>query len=76
MRVLVTGGAGFIGSQIVRTLAADGHEPVVLDALLPSAHGASVPPPPPGVRSVVADVRDREAVAGALTGIDAVCHQA
>lgn len=76
MRVLVTGGAGFIGSQIVRTLAADGHEPVVLDALLPSAHGAAVPPPPPGVRSVVADVRDREAVAGALTGIDAVCHQA
>ncbi|WP_327436300.1 NAD-dependent epimerase/dehydratase family protein [Streptomyces sp. NBC_01201] len=76
MRVLVTGGAGFIGSQIVRTLAADGHEPVVLDALLPSAHPTAVPPRLPGVRTVVADVRDREAVAGVLNGIDAVCHQA
>ncbi|MFD7716125.1 NAD-dependent epimerase/dehydratase family protein, partial [Streptomyces sp. NPDC059814] len=39
MRVLVTGGAGFIGSEIVRTLTSAGHEAVVLDALLPSAHG-------------------------------------
>lgn len=82
MRVLVTGGAGFIGSHIVSTLASGGHEPVVLDALLPSAHGpaASAAPEmaglPPGVRGIVADVRDREAVAGALAGIDAVCHQA
>ncbi|MFB4426653.1 NAD-dependent epimerase/dehydratase family protein [Streptomyces sp. QL37] len=83
MRVLVTGGAGFIGSYIVRTLASGGHEPVILDALLPSAHGpagAGTPaaghPLPPGVRTIVADVRDRDAVAGALTGVDAVCHQA
>ncbi|QNE76354.1 NAD-dependent epimerase/dehydratase family protein [Streptomyces finlayi] len=77
MRVLVTGGAGFIGSEIVRALVASGHEAVVLDALLPSAHmGGSAPAVPDGVRSVVADVRDREAVAGALAGIDAVCHQA
>ncbi|HET6357316.1 NAD-dependent epimerase/dehydratase family protein, partial [Streptomyces sp.] len=38
MRVLVTGGAGFIGSQVVAALAARGHDPVVLDALLPAAH--------------------------------------
>lgn len=83
MRVLVTGGAGFIGSYIVRTLASGGHEPVILDALLPSAHGpagAGTPagghPPPPGVRTIVADVRDRDAVAAALSGVDAVCHQA
>ncbi|MEU8707817.1 NAD-dependent epimerase/dehydratase family protein [Streptomyces sp. NPDC048565] len=81
MRVLVTGGAGFIGSYIVRTLVSGGHEPVVLDALLPSAHGPAASAPaagqlPPGVRTVVADVRDGEAVAGALSGVDAVCHQA
>lgn len=74
MRVLVTGGAGFIGSQIVRTLATAGHEPVVLDALLPSAHTR-----PPGVLPdsfVRGDVRDPEALATALSGVDAVCHQA
>ncbi|MFJ8884709.1 NAD-dependent epimerase/dehydratase family protein [Streptomyces sp. NPDC102402] len=83
MRVLVTGGAGFIGSHIVRALVSGGHEPVVLDALLPSAHGpagagaaSAAADLPPGVRLTVADVRDRDAVARALTGIDAVCHQA
>ncbi|WP_046508602.1 NAD-dependent epimerase/dehydratase family protein [Streptomyces odonnellii] len=75
MRVLVTGGAGFIGSQIVTALTALGHQPVVLDALLPSAH--PVPPsPPPETEWIHADVRDRTAVARALCGVDAVCHQA
>ncbi|MEV6651613.1 NAD-dependent epimerase/dehydratase family protein [Streptomyces sp. NPDC051219] len=74
MRVLVTGGAGFIGSHIVTALAARGHEPVVLDALLPSAH-AEAPPPPPA-EHIRADVRDRPALSRALRGVDAVCHQA
>ncbi|MFI1889402.1 NAD-dependent epimerase/dehydratase family protein [Streptomyces jumonjinensis] len=73
MRVLVTGGAGFIGSHIVAELAARGHETVVLDALLPSAHGAS---PSAGAELVHADVRDRGALAEALRGVDAVSHQA
>lgn len=78
MRVLVTGGAGFIGSYVVEALAAAGHEPVVYDVLLPSAH-AGPPPAPgggPGERRIVADVRDRDALGDALRGVDAVCHQA
>lgn len=75
MRVLVTGGAGFIGSHVVEALSERGHEVAVLDALLPSAH-AQPPRPPDGQRWTVADVRDRDAVRDALRGVDAVCHQA
>ncbi|MFD5129632.1 MULTISPECIES: NAD-dependent epimerase/dehydratase family protein [Streptomyces] len=60
MRVLVTGGAGFIGSHVVEALTARGHEAVVFDVR-----------EDPG-----ADVRDPAAVARALAGVDAVCHQA
>ncbi|MFG2616281.1 NAD-dependent epimerase/dehydratase family protein [Streptomyces sp. NPDC048507] len=74
MRVLVTGGAGFIGSHIVTALRRHGHEPVVLDALLPAAH--AVPPPLPDAGFLEGDVRDPEAVRAALAGVDAVCHQA
>jgi len=76
MRVLVTGGAGFIGSHIVATLAARGHEPVVLDALLPCAHAVPPTPPPGAAGWFPADVRDTTTVSRALRGIDAVCHQA
>ncbi|CDR05841.1 NAD-dependent epimerase/dehydratase family protein [Streptomyces iranensis] len=78
MRVLVTGGAGFIGSHIVTALVEHGHEPVVLDALLPAAHPTAAHPAPPSVDGewIHADVRDREAVVTALRGVDAVCHQA
>ncbi|MDT3395375.1 NAD-dependent epimerase/dehydratase family protein [Streptomyces sp. B1866] len=74
MRVLVTGGAGFIGSHVVNALRTRGHEPVVLDALLPSAHHE--PPPPPDAECIHADVRDADAVRRALRGVDAVSHQA
>lgn len=79
MRVLVTGGAGFIGSEIVRTLVSAGHEATVLDALLPSAHGGTAAQPADignGSQMIIADVRDRTAMERALRGIDAVCHQA
>jgi dTDP-L-rhamnose 4-epimerase len=76
MHVLVTGGAGFIGSRIVDELLTAGHDVRVLDALLPAAHRVPPAGPPPGVEMVTADVRDRDAVDGALRGIDAVCHQA
>ncbi|MFB0630662.1 NAD-dependent epimerase/dehydratase family protein [Streptomyces sp. AB3(2024)] len=74
MRVLVTGGAGFIGSHIVTALRRHGHDPVVLDSLLPAAH--SDPPPLPDSGFLRGDVRDAEAVRAALSGVDAVCHQA
>ncbi|MFD3943323.1 NAD-dependent epimerase/dehydratase family protein [Streptomyces sp. NPDC058579] len=76
MRVLVTGGAGFIGSHVVEALAARGHQPVVLDGLLPTAHHGPAPSPPAVGEWVHGDVRDREAVARALMGVRAVCHQA
>ena len=76
MRVLVTGGAGFIGSHVVDALRAAGHEPVVLDALLPQAHGGTAPPWCAGYDLVVGDVGDPGVVARALDGVDAVCHQA
>ncbi|MFC7843819.1 NAD-dependent epimerase/dehydratase family protein [Streptomyces sp. NPDC001046] len=75
MRILVTGGAGFIGSHIVDALLRRGDDVRVLDALLPAAH--RVPPALPGdVDFRHADVRDAEAVADALAGVDAVLHQA
>jgi len=76
MRILVTGGAGFIGSHIVDALLAGAHEVRVLDALAPDVH----PEPPdylnPGAELVQADVSDRRAVRHAVRGVDAVCHQA
>jgi dTDP-L-rhamnose 4-epimerase len=72
VRVLVTGGAGFIGSQVCSALVAAGHDVIAYDALLPVAH-RSPPERPP---TVVADVRDPAAVRDALRGVDAVVHQA
>lgn len=73
MRVLVTGGLGFIGSHVVEELSTAGHRPVVLDIAEPDAERTSVPA---GTELLRADVRDPEAVAAALRGVDAVCHQA
>ncbi|MGK4585576.1 NAD-dependent epimerase/dehydratase family protein [Kitasatospora sp. HPMI-4] len=77
MRILVTGGAGFIGSAVVARLAGAGHPVRVLDALLPAVHPAGRAPVwPTGVEFLRGDVRDRAAVERALRGVDAVCHQA
>ena len=72
MRALVTGGAGFIGSNVVRGLLEAGHEARVLDDLSSGFAENLVP----GVDFVEADVRDAAAVAAALEGCDVAFHLA
>ncbi len=75
LRVLVTGGAGFIGSHVVDALRDAGHQVRILDCLLPAAHRGR-----PGYLdeqdTLIGDVRDADAVRAALAGVDVVCHQA
>lgn len=69
MRYVVTGGAGFIGSYLVRRLAGLGHDVLVLDARGPGAAS-------PDAEHVRVDVTDRDALRGALRGADGVFHLA
>jgi dTDP-L-rhamnose 4-epimerase len=76
MRVLVTGGAGFIGSHLADRLLTEGHEVRALDNLDPQVHPSGERPDylDDAVELHVGDVRDHDAVARALEGIDAVYH--
>ncbi|MGK4009001.1 SDR family NAD(P)-dependent oxidoreductase [Sorangium sp. So ce1036] len=77
--VLITGGAGFIGSHLADALLRAGHRVRVLDALVPQVHGPARRRPAhldPAVELLAGDVRDREAVRRALQGVDAVVHLA
>ena len=83
MRVLVTGGAGFIGSHLVDRLLDGRHEVVVLDNLDPQVHGRVSEPrhlashvAAGAVRFLRGDVTDRAALATALEGAEAVVHLA
>ncbi len=74
--VLVTGGAGFIGSHLVDELLARGERVRVLDSLDPLAHPGGEPPDHLNGEAelLVGDLRDRDAVDRALEGVDRVLH--
>jgi len=81
--ILITGGAGFIGSNIALKLAAQGFNVTVFDCLDPQIHGTEPEKSSPLYRSIVGKVRfvngsvtDREAFASVLEGQDAVVHLA
>jgi dTDP-L-rhamnose 4-epimerase len=78
MRVLVTGGAGFVGSHLVDALVAEGHNVRILDNLDPQVHPEGRPPEylNASVEFVRGDVRDREAVVKALDGMEVLFHMA
>jgi dTDP-L-rhamnose 4-epimerase len=78
-RVLITGGAGFIGSHLADELLEHGYEVRALDNLSDQVHGSDGGRPgylSPEVELIEGDVRDPETVRKALDGVDAVFHYA
>lgn len=79
MHILITGGAGFIGSHVTDALIGRGYTVRILDNLDPQVHGEEGRLPPDlnsRADVLVGDVRDRDQVMDALEGIDAVIHLA
>src|SRR5207248_1590920 len=76
-RILITGGAGFIGSHLADELLGRGYRVRALDNLSPQVHGSEGARPDylnSDVELMVGDVRDPDAVRRALQGVDAVYH--
>ena len=76
--VLITGGAGFIGSHLVDELLRSGHRVRVLDSLVEQVHGDSQRPDylAADAELIGGDVRNAEVLRGALDGVDSVVHLA
>ncbi|MEX0721651.1 MAG: NAD-dependent epimerase/dehydratase family protein [Balneolaceae bacterium] len=78
-KVLITGGAGFIGSHLTDELLEHGYEVRILDNLLPQVHGNNGKHPGylnPEAELIIGDVLDKKKVEKALEGVDAVFHLA
>lgn len=78
-RVLITGGAGFIGTNIARALLNDGYKLTILDNFLPQIHGYKneLPDDLKGkVKLIIGDVADKKVLYEALQGQDAIIHYA
>jgi dTDP-L-rhamnose 4-epimerase len=78
-RVLITGGAGFIGSHLADELLGAGYAVRVFDNCSPQVHGAVHGPPPylaPDVEFAHGDIQDGAALRRALWGVDSVVHLA
>jgi len=76
-RILVTGGAGFIGAHVANELLAHGYDVRALDSLVPQVHGAERKRPDylsAEVELMVGDIRDPGALARALKDVNAVVH--
>lgn len=76
MRVLVTGGAGYVGSVLASQLLRDGHTVCVLDSLLYGGESLLGLYPQDGFAFLRGDIRDRAALCCGLAGADAVVHLA
>jgi nucleoside-diphosphate-sugar epimerase len=75
-RILVTGGAGYIGSALTRKLLELGYEVVVLDALIFGPASLKQIENNPRLKLINADIRDSAALRSSLTGVDGVIHLA
>lgn len=76
-RILVTGGAGFIGRHVASALIAEGYDVVALDSFIEQVHRRQDPAKlPRGVQLIQGDVRDASAVRLALDGVESVIHLA
>ena len=74
--ILVTGGAGFVGSAVVDRLVADGHDVRVVDVLHPGAHASRPDYLSAGAEYLWGDLADPDIARRAVAGVESVCHQA
>jgi len=77
MKILVTGGCGFVGSHLVDRLVGDGHDVLVYDLLEPQVHGKKKPVYlNKDAKYIFADIRNKDKLKKAMKDIEVIFHQA